>query len=88
MAAIEFDNHQSADEGWVVSDCDGSENGPWQIQKLDHLAMFPSDGDAWRHVITKADEGSAYHQAALDFIREHNPIEANAIAIFRKDFLD
>jgi hypothetical protein len=79
---IDFDNHQSASEGWVVADCDGSENGPWQIQKVDEMDVFKSDCDAWAHVVQAAKNGSAYHQAALDFVAEHNPIEWQVIQRF------
>lgn len=31
--------------------------------------------EAWAHVVARAHEGSAYHRAALDYIKKHNPIE-------------
>lgn len=82
MAQPEFDNTKADGEGWGVFDCDGSDNGPWQIQRDDEAEVFEDDDEAWLHVLRRAKAGSAYHQAALDFVKEHNPIEAANIATF------
>jgi hypothetical protein len=92
MRDPEFDNTRAVREGWAIFDCDGSENGRWQLCRVDDPAAwpegatdltepaFPGDGAAWTFVADKAKAGSAYHQAALDFIRERNPAEFAAIA--------
>ena len=69
-------------EGWDVWHCDFRDNGAlrFEIQALmesfdDFPLRFDNDDDAWRHVLTMAREGSALHQAAVAFIKEHDPIE-------------
>jgi hypothetical protein len=74
-----FDNTQSVAEGWSIFECSGSENGPFQLQRLDEAEVFPNDDDAWVFVIGKAREGSAYHIGALTYLREHNPLEIAAM---------
>jgi hypothetical protein len=71
----EFDNSQAQQEGWGIFSCIGSDNGEFQLCRLDEEAIFPDDQKAWLFVISKAAEGSIYHRSALDYIREHNPIE-------------
>lgn len=71
----EFDNAQAGKEGWGVFECLGSENGDFQICRCDEEEVFPTDDEAWAHVVARAHEGSAYHRAALDYIKKHNPIE-------------
>ena len=65
-------------EGWNLFFCLGSENGPWQLQRLDCADDVPgapqldSDDVAWRVVR----EGTVpHHAAALAFLKAHNPIE-------------
>jgi hypothetical protein len=71
----DFDNNQAVTEGWYIADCDGSDNGPYQIQKLDDENVFSKDDEAWDHVVAKAREGSAYHLSAIEYIRVYNPRE-------------
>ena len=73
------DDEIATSEGWGVFDSAGSDGGPWQIQRIDELEMFPSDDEAWVHVWTRAAEGSPVHRRALDYVREHNPPEYEAI---------
>jgi hypothetical protein len=83
-------NDQSAAqrEGWDIFDSAGSECGPWQICRLDEPMLwelapdpypFEEDTDVWVHVWRRADEGSALHLKALDFIKKNNPMEYAAI---------
>jgi hypothetical protein len=51
---VQFDNTQANSEGWGIFDCDGSSNGPWQLQKCDELGIFEFDSDAWLFVYNKA----------------------------------
>jgi hypothetical protein len=76
---VHFDNTQAFDQGWGIFDCDGSENGPWQLQKLDESDLLRNDLEAWRLVTDHANAGSEYHQKALQFLAEHNPLEHNTI---------
>jgi hypothetical protein len=76
------DTHSEAAtaEGWDIFDCEGSENGPWQVQKIDDLEgattasgfVVPDlmqDLVAWRLVVA----GKApHHIAARAFIQHHN----------------
>lgn len=41
-----FDTDKAADEGWCISECHGSENGPWQLQKCDEQDVFKTDIEA------------------------------------------
>ncbi|MCU6502281.1 hypothetical protein LPN04_31250 [Rugamonas sp. A1-17] len=77
-----FDNAQAGNEGWGIFETDGSEGGPWQLQREDETAVFPNDDTAWRYVTDKAKDGSAYHQSALDFLKRENMIEYTAILNF------
>jgi hypothetical protein len=79
---ISWDNTVCADEGWCISDSDGSENGPWQLQRVDEMSAFTSDDAAWVFVFNMAKEGSALHQRALDFLKANNPKEFDAIHKF------
>jgi hypothetical protein len=75
MIGPAFDNGQAVDEGWSIFECFGSENGSWQLQKCDNAETFHTDIDAWRLVINYADAGSQYHQRALQFLKDNNPME-------------
>ena len=79
---ISWDNTVCADEGWCISDSDGSENGPWQLQRVDEMSAFTSDDAAWVFVLNLAKAGSALHQRALDFLKANNPKEFDAIHKF------
>jgi hypothetical protein len=88
------DSKAARAEGWDVWDCDGSENGRFQLCRCDddpeaercdatgemRGAAFDDDEGAWRHVVALAREGSALHVKALAFITAQNPIEAECIA--------
>ena len=82
--AQDFDNNQAEAEGWGIWECDGSESGPYQLQRIDSpddrdAPSFGDDAAAWEFVKAKAAEGSAYHVAALDYLKQHNPLEYAAI---------
>lgn len=72
---------QAAQEGWTISDCDGSENDtPWQLQALDHLNILANDDAAWLHVVTNARNGNELALTALEFLRIYSPKEYENIA--------
>ncbi|MFC6623921.1 hypothetical protein [Novosphingobium panipatense] len=76
-----FDNRQAHAEGWGIFDlCEVGRPDPYQLQRVDADECFASDDEAWRHVAARAAEGSAYHRAALDFLRDHSPGEYAAVA--------
>ena len=75
----DFDNTQAHKEGWCISECHCSSNGPYQLQRDDDLGWFPTDGHAWIFTRNKAAAGSEYHIAALDFLKRENPQEYAAI---------
>lgn len=72
-------------EGWTIFQSQGSEGGPWQIQKLDDASDVPGapqleeDKDAWRLVLQGR---GAHHAAALTFIKAHNEAEYENIMVF------
>ncbi|KVH56764.1 hypothetical protein WS89_22565 [Burkholderia sp. MSMB1072] len=75
----EFNNAQADGEGWGIFDCVGSDNGRWQLQRIDEDEVFLDDDSAWKFVTDKAREGSAYHRSAIEFVRDNNPDEYQAI---------
>jgi hypothetical protein len=75
----EFDNSQAVKEGWSIFTCDGSDNGPYQLQCCDDDDVFEKDVQAWQYVVQCAKGGSEYHKKALDYLREHNPAEIMAM---------
>jgi hypothetical protein len=80
-------------EGWEIFQVAGREeeteqeivNGrpygerPWELQADDEAGIFADDAEAWKHVTTKAAEGSALHQRALAFLQAHSPNEYQAV---------
>lgn len=77
-ARPQFDIEQAWREGWTLSQ--RSDAPPYAIETLDDPESvgstaegFTDDGAAMVHVALAAAAGSAYHQAALDFLREHSP---------------
>lgn len=79
-------------EGWDLFECHGSDNGPWQLQKIDDpdeyeagnpgvrvTARWHSDDDVWRYVWERAQAGDEPHGKALAILAEVNPRERRAI---------
>jgi hypothetical protein len=77
--APEFDNSQAINEGWSIFTCYGSENGRYQLQCCDDDDVFVADAQAWKFVVEQAQVGSEYHKAALQYLRDYNPMEIQAI---------
>lgn len=73
-----FDNTQAEKEGWAIF---GGAPGdsPYCLEKCDDNEVFEDDVDAWEFVVCKAEGGSAYHRAALEFLKAHSPAEYRAI---------
>lgn len=72
----QFDATRAIEEGWSIFSVGGN---AYQLQRLDEAEVFKSDEDAWKFVWDKAQEGSFYHQSALNFIHENSPLEWSAI---------
>lgn len=72
-------------EGWTIFQSQGSDGGPWQIQRLDDASDVPGapqledDKEAWRLVLQGR---GAHHAAALTFIKAHNEAEYENIMVF------
>ena len=78
-------------EGWDIWDSEGSENGRWQVQRIDDPEAFAeatggftppklaSDDEAFFIV---ANGTEPHHSAARDFLRDHNPKEYQAVMNF------
>lgn len=83
------DSAAAITEGWEIFECDGSDNGPFQICKLDAPEAWAGvcgvdtvppaledDTDAW---VLVRDTESALHTKALAFLAQENPKEYEAI---------
>ncbi|MGF6440433.1 hypothetical protein [Paraburkholderia youngii] len=77
----------AAREGWQISECTGSDNGPWQVANFaspeDHRDAFGFlppylDGDAAAMRVVANGTGE-HHLAARAFLLAHNPLEHAAV---------
>jgi len=77
-------------EGWDIFECDGSANGPWQVQRFDdaryhtltdgsHPPQLNDDDAAWVLVASRV---KPHHVAALAFLQANNPQEYDHIVAF------
>lgn len=73
-------------EGWVISQCFGSNYGPWQVQSVDSPDDFKypaihldSDEVAWDTVMRGTEP---HHIAAREFIAAHNPMHLDEMRRF------
>ncbi|WP_157681612.1 hypothetical protein [Mycobacterium sp. JS623] len=82
------DSAAASREGWDLFECSGSDHGDMQLQRFDcpdevENAPIPypfdSDADVWRHVKTRAADGSPLHRKALDLLSVRNPAELGRI---------
>jgi hypothetical protein len=70
----------AAARGWGIFDTDGSEAGtPYQLQKMDEVAVLDSDDQAWVQVREDAASGDALALSALAYLKENSPIEYHSI---------
>lgn len=83
-----FNDDQAMSEGWIIAECYGSENGDYQLQRIDEDEKFKSDDEAWLYVYKKAHEGSSYHQQALMFLNDNNPQEYQALIKYCRAAVD
>lgn len=70
-----FDETQSYEEGWCISQCEGSiyvPNGWYDLQRLDEDTTFRTDLEAKAFVHQRAIEGSEYHREALFRMENEN----------------
>lgn len=74
------DVNAAAIEGWEIYDCSGAGAGPFHLRRRADLEGFSSDVEVWRHVVDRANEGSALHMRALEFVSINSPAEYDAIA--------
>jgi len=66
-------------EGWGIFICEGSQDGDYQIQKIDDKNKFKSDMDAIRHILKLAFNGSTFHKQAIWKVINLNPKEKDII---------
>lgn len=59
------DNNRALKEGWGIY----NDNAIQRDDEPPQGERFPSDDDALSFVITKAQEGSKFHQRALDYLK-------------------
>jgi len=74
----------ASQEGWDIFEASGScqnKNGdrPLQLQRMDEMARFEDDADAWRFVHKQAQLGSRLHQTALEYLKQESLPEYEAI---------
>ncbi len=74
-----FDGMQAISEGWGIFECFGSENGDYQLQRIDEDEKFKDDRDAWLFVYNMAHKGSNYHIQALDYLSIVNETEYDCV---------
>jgi hypothetical protein len=88
LAWTDADHDAANSEGWDLFDCDGSENGPVQLCKIDDpeawaedrgvtiTQTWQADNEAWVYVWTNP---SDLHTKALAMVKAENPVEYEAI---------
>lgn len=81
-------------EGWDIFNCEGSDNGPYQLDKIYDpegwgaetgipvFRTWEDDTDVWVFV---RDTPTALHTRALLFLEQANPQEHKAILAFGKE---
>ena len=79
MYTIQLINTIAKDEGWGIFYCEGSENGDYQIQKIDEDNVFINDIDAIRFVNKMSLLGSSVHKETIKLIHNLNPKELSLI---------
>jgi hypothetical protein len=68
-------NYVAELEGWGIFYCQGSEDGDYQLQKIDDSGVFENDLQAISFVKNLAQQGSAIHILAMGIIAVLNPSE-------------
>ncbi|WP_201863085.1 hypothetical protein [Microvirga soli] len=82
------DMTQAESEGWRISDCSGLETETARLERDDATAIFSGDAAAWVHVCTHAENGSAYHQSVLDWLKQNAPVEFKRISDHQEALTD
>lgn len=65
----EFNSTQAIAEGWMIVRA-ANRHRAWQLQRVDDIATFRTDVDAWCFVFDRAEQGSEYHQNAIAFLAQ------------------
>jgi hypothetical protein len=82
------DSEAAQTEQWDIWDCTGSDNGQWQLCRIDFPEkdgasvpnLWNEDVEVWLHVVQAASgDANSPHYRALQFLEFHNPDEINAI---------
>jgi hypothetical protein len=71
-------------EGWDIFETTSEGHAPFEIERIDEAAVFPSDDEAWLHVCAQAKRPIAgrRHRKALAFLAAHAPEEYEAIRTY------
>lgn len=72
-------NPKNSKEGWDLFFSEGSDNGDYQIQRIDEMNIFENDIQAIKFVYKRALEGSKRHKKALAVVMFLNPQEIRLI---------
>ena len=68
------DQREAGSEGWDLFEC-GGDHAPFELERIDEMAVFADDAAAWKHVIAKVKVGSPLHCRAMAFLFENSPDE-------------
>lgn len=79
-------------EGWILTECHGSQNGPWQIQKVDDVTEWPLPNGGhppelatdYEALTLVANGTEPHHEAARRFLAVMNPPEHRLVERFRE----
>lgn len=64
-----FDCSQAISEGWMILQSTNRHQS-WQLQRVDNARTFGTDVEAWCFVFDRAEQGSTYHQRAIEFLAQ------------------
>ena len=83
VQTVHLVNVHAQSEGWQIFDCDGSENGRWQVCRIDDPVQWSkdrqcvvqrlrTDRQAWQ-IVMRGESMAA--RMAREFMEQHNPAE-------------
>ena len=79
---------QADKQGWNLFECSGSVGGDLQLQRDDEMGVFESDEQAWKFVVTQAENKDILAITALSELALKNPKELLCIKEYCAGELD
>jgi hypothetical protein len=74
-----FDSTIAMEEGWCITNGTNDSNDKWRLTKFDEMDSFTIDENVWEFVHSLAEQGSFYHQSAINFLEKECPEEFERI---------